>query len=236
MRRGFECLVLNGSVSPSDVVLVGCCGSKTKPIGMCELNMTVYGCTVQVPTLVVDGQADDLIVGINVIKHLIKELKKHEELMDKMTSNVKMNSEDGKLIQLLANVERWNGTVVPEKVGTVILKNSVTLEPLQEHLVWAKLSNLKKLSAGSAIIAEPCRARSRPRNILIGRTVARLWADGWVPVKVINPSPVSITLRRNAMLADIYPCLALEDFDPDASVTNIGLPYTIKQHTDNVVS
>lgn len=174
-------IALNGSVSPSDVVLVGCGGSKTKPIGMCDLNMTVYGCTVQVPTLVVDGQVDDLIMGSNVIKHLIKELKKHGGLMEKMRSNVDTNSEDSNLIQLLANVERWNGTVVPEKVGTVKLKNSVTLEPLQEHLVWAKLSNLNNLSAGSAIIAELCSARSRPRNILIGRTVARLWADGWVP-------------------------------------------------------
>lgn len=69
-------VALNGSVSPSEVVLVGCGGSKTKPIGMCNLNMTVYGCTVQVPTLVVEGQVDDLIVGSNVIKHLIKELKK----------------------------------------------------------------------------------------------------------------------------------------------------------------
>lgn len=151
-----------------------------------------------------------------------------------MTSCVDKNSEDSKLIQLLANVEWWNGTVVPEKVGTVNLKNSVTLEPLREHLVWAKLSNLNNLSAGSAIIAEPCRARSRPRNILIGRTVARLWADGWVPVKVINPSPVAITLRRNAKLADIYPCLALEDFDLDANDASIGFPYTIKQHTNNV--
>lgn len=167
-------VALTDSVTPSHVALVGCGGSKTKPIGMCDINMTVYGCTVQVPTLVVDGQVDDIIVGSNVIKHLIKELKNRGELMKRMMSNVNKNSEDGELIQLLANVERWNGTVVPEKVGTVKLKNSVTLEPLKEHLVWAKLSNLNILSAGSAIIAEPCGARSRPRNILIGRTVAKL--------------------------------------------------------------
>ncbi|CAM4603334.1 unnamed protein product [Leuciscus chuanchicus] len=70
----------------------------------------------EVPTLVVDGQVDDLIVGSNVIKHLIKELKKHGGLMEKMRSNVDTNSEDSNLIQLLANVERWNGTVVPEKL------------------------------------------------------------------------------------------------------------------------
>ncbi|XP_026092444.1 uncharacterized protein LOC113065403 [Carassius auratus] len=231
------CTVSPGVVSKlkdAGVALTDSGGSKTKPSGMCDINMTVYGCTVQVPTLIVDGQDDDIIVGSNVIKYLIKELKSRGELIKRRMS-VNKDSEDSKLIQLLANVERWNGAVVPGKVGTVKLKNSVTLEPLKEHLVWAKLSNLNNLSAGSAIIAEPCGARSRPRNILIGRTVARLWADGWVPVKVINPSSVPITLRRNAKLADIYPCLALEDFDDACEgVTNGGLLCPIRQHTNNV--
>lgn len=100
--------------------------------------MTVYGCTVQAPTLVVAGQADVLI-----------------ELMKKITSNLNINSEDSKLIKLLANVERWNGTIVPEKVGTVKLKNLVTPKPLNEHLDWTKLFNLNNLSAGIAITAEP---------------------------------------------------------------------------------
>ncbi|KAL1277422.1 hypothetical protein QQF64_024095 [Cirrhinus molitorella] len=37
--------------------------------------------------------------------------------------------------------------------------------------------------------------------------------DGWLPVKMINPTNSEIVLRRNAKLADIYPCIALEDFD-----------------------
>lgn len=66
-----------------------------------------------------------------------------------------INSEDSKLIKLLANVERWNGTVVPEKFGTVKLKNLVTPTRLHEHLDWTKLFNLNNLSAGIAITAEP---------------------------------------------------------------------------------
>lgn len=56
-------VTLNGPVTPSDVVLVGCGGSKTKPVGMCDINITVYGCTVQVPTLIVDGQVDKTHCG-----------------------------------------------------------------------------------------------------------------------------------------------------------------------------
>lgn len=208
--------VLNShSLSHTEVVLVGCGGSKTSPVGVCELKMTVYGCSVCVPTLVVDGQSDDLILGSNVIKHLIRELKMSGDFWEKMSSSGHCDGGEDKLVQLLANVERWRGGDIPEKVGTVKLKRAVTLEPLQEHLVWGRLSDLHHVSAGSAVIVEPTTARSRPRNILVGRTVATLWADGWVPVKVVNPSQMTVTVRRNAKIADVFPCVALEDFDSD---------------------
>ena len=41
------------SLSPTEVVLVGCGGSKTSPSGGCELETEAYGCSVAVPTLVV---------------------------------------------------------------------------------------------------------------------------------------------------------------------------------------
>lgn len=56
------------SVSPTSVVLVGCGGSRTNPVGVCELQMKVFGCCFSVPTLIVEGQSDDLILGSNVIK------------------------------------------------------------------------------------------------------------------------------------------------------------------------
>lgn len=230
-EAGIVLMMSDGVTKPSDVVLVGCGGLRTQPSSMVDIKMTVCGCTVLVPTLVVDGQIDDLIVGSNVIKYLISELKQTGNMVEELSFDASNNSDHNKLIQLLSNVERWKGSSVPDKVGTVRLKRSVTLEPLREHLVWAKLTELKNLSAGSAIIAEPCRARSRPRNVLIGRTVATLWADGWVPVKVINPSTVPITLRRNAKLADIYPCLALEDFEDDLTVDK-EVSYSVGQNVN----
>ena len=91
----------------------------------------MYGSSVSVPVLVVDGQRDELILGSNVIKHLIRELKTTADFCEKMSSSE--HNGDDKLFRLLANVERWKGTEVPERVGTVRLKRAVTLEPMQEH-------------------------------------------------------------------------------------------------------
>jgi hypothetical protein len=46
--------------------------------------MSVYGSSVSVPVLVVDGQRDELILGSNVIKHLIRELKMTGDFWEKM--------------------------------------------------------------------------------------------------------------------------------------------------------
>lgn len=47
----------------------------------------------------------------------------------------------------------------------------------------------------------------------MARLVTSFWSDGWVPLKVINTSGRPVLLRRNAKLADLYPCIALEDID-----------------------
>lgn len=46
-----------------DVVLIGCGGSRVKPKSAYDVEMEVYGCKIIVPTLVVHGQLDDLIIG-----------------------------------------------------------------------------------------------------------------------------------------------------------------------------
>lgn len=125
-------------------------------------------------------------------------------------------------------MERWQGSDVPDKVGILRLKRAVTLEPMQEHLVWARLTNTQSVSAGSAAAIKPTSARSRPRSILIGRTVAILRKDGWLPVKAINPLPRPVTLRRNAKVADAFPCMALEDFETDELVA-LAVPHPTLQ-------
>lgn len=206
------------SIHPVDVVLVGCGGMKTRAAGACDLLLTVFGQRASVPVLIVDGQIDDMIIGSNFIKHLIR-VKKNDIFETRPT---RCTDEQQQLLSLLSNVERWRGGSVPDEVGTLRLKQAVTLEPLQEHLVWARLKDCQNISAGSAVVIEPTRARPRPRNILIGRTVAILRKDGWLPVKIINPLPRATTLRRNAKLADVFPCAALEDFDCAEQVQTVA--------------
>lgn len=208
--------IRNPSLTPTDVVLIGCGGSRTKPLGVCDLEMKLFGHSVVVPTLVVATQSDDLIVGSNLLKYLIQHLRILRDVLSHMPPSERSEVEQHKLLSLLANVEVWSGSDIPDKVGTVKIKKAVTLDPLSEHLVWGQLQKVGDISVGSAVIMEPTSARSRPKSVLVGRTVAVLRGDGWLPMKVINPSDKPVTLRRNAKLVDVFPCVELEDFDcPD---------------------
>lgn len=63
------------SVEMTDVVFVGCGGVRVKPESVVNLKMVVYGCRVSVPAFVVENQQDDLIIGSNVLRHLIRQFK-----------------------------------------------------------------------------------------------------------------------------------------------------------------
>ena len=111
---------------------------------------------------------------------------------------------------------------MPDKIGRVRLRQSITLEPLREHLVWGKLSASAPLSAGSTVIVEPTQSRSRPRNVLVGRVVTPPWGDRWVPLKLINPSSKALTLKRNCKIADVFQCVAVEELPfPEKVSVNI---------------
>lgn len=75
---------------------------------------------------------------------------------------------------------------MPDKIGTVKLRQRVTLEPLQEHLVCGKLPPSSPLSAGCTVIVQP----SNPR----------------------------VTLRKNCKIADVYPCIAVEELSPPEKI------------------
>lgn len=46
---------------------------------------------------------------------------------------------------------------------------------------------------------------------MVGRVVTPLWGDGSIPLKVINPTSHRVVLRRNTKIADVSPCVAVED-------------------------
>ncbi|KAJ8375590.1 hypothetical protein SKAU_G00061700 [Synaphobranchus kaupii] len=223
-------------LSPADVVLVGCGGKQTSPLGQCDLKLEVYGMQFEVPVLVVEGQIDQLIIGTNVLKPLINRFKSNDGYWRVVGQpDVECQEDSSQFIHLLSNLERWRGDSVPDKVGTLKLKSAVTLLPMTEHLVWGRLPPKCRISAGSTVLVEPSTSRCVGRNILVGRVVTPLWGDGWLPIKIINPTTAEVTLHRNSKVADVYPCIALEDFDdntdPDRTVyQNVGGVGTASSH------
>ncbi|KAK0148851.1 Transposon Tf2-6 polyprotein [Merluccius polli] len=156
------------------------------------------------------GQRDKIIIGSNVIRPLIQELRSDEKYWELIRSRTS-DPECEQFLQLLSCITRWSGPELPERVGTVMLRQAVTLAPQQEYLVWGKLPGSAPVSPGSTVIVEPTSSRSAPKDIIVGRVVAPMWGDRWVPMKILNPTMSPVTLRRGAKVADVFPCVAVED-------------------------
>ncbi|KAL1246736.1 hypothetical protein QQF64_034331 [Cirrhinus molitorella] len=187
---------------PGNVVLVGCGGLTIQPKCTYDLEVEVYGFKFIVPTLLVPGQKDEFIIGSNVIKCVLQKMKAEKKYWE-LISCQNSNPECEQFLELLSCVSRWSGSCQPDKLGTLL--------PKTEHLVWGKLPANTRISPGSTVIVEPTTSRSAPRHVLVGRVVTPMWGDQWVPMKILNSTQSMITLRRNTKLADVSPCLAVED-------------------------
>ncbi len=144
-------VLLNPQPVPEKVVLVGCGGFTTQPSCIYELALEIYGSKFIVPTFLVPGQRDELILGSNVIRPLIQGLRSDEKYWEIIRSRTS-DPECEQFLQLLSCITRWSGPELPEKVGTVRLRQAVTLAPQQEYLVWGKLPSNAPVSSGSAVI------------------------------------------------------------------------------------
>ena len=203
--------------SADDVIIIGCGGHQVTPSATCDVEVEVYDCKMFIPMFVVPGQTDDMILGSNAIKTIIRLMRKTDGYWRLMSEPSSVSDEDcHHFFSLLSNTERWRGDTVPEKVGTLKLQRCVTLRPQSEHLVWGMLPASAPMSVGSTVIVEPTQARCRPRQVLVGRIVTPMWGDRCLPMKIINPTNEPIVLKRNTKLADVYPCVAAEDLSqPD---------------------
>ncbi|KAK7915390.1 hypothetical protein WMY93_011151 [Mugilogobius chulae] len=167
------------------------------------------------PNIDCEWPSDELIVGSNLLRYVISGLKK--ELQGQKTAVHSCGSDtERRLLSLMAGVEIED---VPDVIGTVKTRKAVTLEPMTEHLVWAKLQHVDRQFAGSEVLIEPTNAKSRPRTVIVGRSVAIMREDGWLPLKVINPSHKHVTIKRNAKLADVSFCESVEEFCNSQSVS-----------------
>lgn len=147
-----------------NIVLVGCGGLQTQPEGFYDLEMQLYGVCYTVPTLVVPGQHDDLIVGSNV-KQLVHSLKTDDKYWNIASRHEHLSDPDvDNFLSMFTNVERWRGSDVPDKIGTVKLTQAVTLLPRHEPLVWGRLPARAPMSPGSTVVVEPTSSRAVPRG------------------------------------------------------------------------
>lgn len=207
-------VALELSDTRTDIVLVGCGGVQVKPKSICELKMEVYDCTFRVPALVVPGQKDQLILGTNVIKHLLRHFRLSPHFWQVLSKPESAEApEIVQFLNMLSGINRWRGDKMPDVIGTVKLAQAVTLLPKQEHLVWGRLPASSPLSEGSAILVEPPKSQTHKKGVIVCRTVVSMSGDRWVPVRILNTCDKPITLRRNAKVADASACVAVEDLE-----------------------
>lgn len=123
-----------------NVVLVGCGGLRVKPKCAVEVEMEVYGCKMVVPTLVVPGQHDELILGTNEIKHVLRQSKLCESYWKTVSGPCPVRDpEVERFLSMLSGLCPWKGDDAPDKVGTVRCNSATYLEPCREYLLWGKL-------------------------------------------------------------------------------------------------
>ncbi|KAJ8413956.1 hypothetical protein AAFF_G00065540 [Aldrovandia affinis] len=112
-------------------------------------------------------------------------------------------------LQLLSCISRWSGPELPDVVGTVQLKQAVTLLPQRVCGLGEVAEQVSYLTREHRYGGANCTLDTQKYS---GGTCCDTHVgDRWIPVKVLNPTQRAITLRRNAKIADVFPCLAVED-------------------------
>lgn len=159
-----------------EIVLLGYGGTLSKCKCMYEVEMKLYGVSCIVPILVVSGQHDDLIIGTNVIRFLMHQLKITSDSWH-IAARDNPPQECEQFLDLLANSSWWRADEIPDKIGSVKLQQSVTLLARQEQLEWGKLPKNTPMSSGSSIIVEPTSSKFMPRNVMVGSVITPLWGD-----------------------------------------------------------
>ena len=188
------------------------------PSAIYDLTVSVYGYKVIIPVLVVPGQVDDMILGNNAIKWLISQVKDSAKVQTVTSSTSNAQDKLPQLLSMLSSSNGREGGAVSCRIGTAKLKRCVNLQPMSEHLVWAKLPAPDVSAVGNTVIIEPTQSKCRPAQILVGRVVTPLWGDGWVPVKIVNSTEKLLTLKRNAKVADVSTCFSVQDLPEPVSI------------------
>ncbi|KAJ8366665.1 hypothetical protein AAFF_G00345610 [Aldrovandia affinis] len=90
-----------------------------------------------------------MILGTNVLKHLLRRFKQdpsYWRVMNQADSSGEQSIEQ--FLSMLSGITRWKGDRIPDTIGTVKLTSAVTLMPRHEHIVWGKLPSNAPVSEG----------------------------------------------------------------------------------------
>ena len=142
-------------------MLVRCGVLLTQPKCIYDLDIDIYGSRFAVPTFVVPGQRDKLIIGGNVRRSIIQNMKSDKKYCE-LVSSSNTDQECEQFLQLLSCISRWSGPEMPDKVGTVKLWQAVTLLSQKEYVVWGKLPLSAPVSPESTVMVEPSSAPPVP--------------------------------------------------------------------------
>lgn len=156
---------------------------------MCEIDLNVYGISCLVPVLIVPSQHDDLILGTNLIKHLMHQMKGTDEYWRLISECTSQPSPAGEyFLNIMTNLTCWQSEEMPRKIGTVKLNQAVTLLAKllakQQHLVWGGFPTMCHCLQGALLWIEPTSSKTMPQNIMVGRVITAMWGNRWVPMKV----------------------------------------------------
>ena len=85
----------------------------------------IYGQEAIVPILAVPGQRDQMIVGTNLLKHLLRQFKQDPSYW-RVMSKADSTGEQGikQFLSMLSGITRWKGDIIPDVIGTVKLGNA----------------------------------------------------------------------------------------------------------------
>lgn len=112
------------------VILIGCGGHQTHPKCVYEVEIEVYGVQYLVPILVVPGQKDDFILGSNVIKYIMHQMKSSDNYwrVTAQSCDMSLSPDTSLFFDMMAGLTRWQGVDTPNKIGTVKL-GGVAVDP-----------------------------------------------------------------------------------------------------------
>lgn len=87
------------------------------PLSAVCLQMEVYGSKIVIPTLVLSGQHDKMILDADVIKHILYQYKQCDAYWKAVCAPCPAGDAESEwFLCMLASLDHWRGDVVPYKM------------------------------------------------------------------------------------------------------------------------